>query len=71
LVPKSDNYSEADIKQWNKYLDIEHPFKCLTVQKVKEKTKSLIKKFIPSQLRSKAWPVIIHDRLAFSKLFYS
>lgn len=59
------------MKQWTKYLDIIHPFKCLTLKKVKEKTKSLIKKFIPNELRCKAWPIYIHDHLAFSKTFYS
>jgi len=71
LVPKTDNFSEAEVKQWAKYLDIEHPFKCLVVEKIKEKTKQLIRKFIPSQLRSKAWPLLIHDRLALTRAFYN
>lgn len=71
LVLKADSFSDADVKQWAKYLEIEHPFKCMALDKTKEKTKQLIRRFIPHQLRSKAWPLFIHDRLAFTRAFYS
>lgn len=71
LVAKADNFSEADVKQWNRYMDIEHPFKCLALEKIKEKTKQLIRRYIPNQLRSKAWPLLIHDRLALTRAFYN
>jgi len=43
----------------------------LALEKIKEKTKQLIRKFIPSQLRNKAWPLFIHDRLALTRAFYN
>lgn len=71
LVPKSEHFTDADLKSWTKYLEIDHPFKCLALQKFKEKTKQLIRKYIPSQLRNKIWPLLIHDRLALTRPFYN
>lgn len=41
------HYTEGEVKQWEKNLDISLPFEALRYKKFKEKSKTLIKKFIP------------------------
>jgi len=40
------------------------------LDKFKEKTQSLIKKYIPKELRGKVWPVLLENKLGMTNCLY-
>lgn len=66
-----ENYSDGEFKQWIKYLQLKESSQEATVLKIKDKCKSIIRKFIPEELRRLAWPLFIQNKLSLTPALYN
>ena len=70
LLKIEENYSDDTRKQWIKILITREPSKEETANSIKAKCKSMIRGFIPMDLRRLGWSALILNKLSLTEELY-